>query len=57
MNSSKEQLENLKKKRDENFKKLGQLQLQKEYYEKEIKNLLECQKELYYRIVSMEKNL
>lgn len=55
MNSSKEQLENLKKKRDENFKKLGQYLLQKKYYEENIEKLLQQQEELCNRIFKIEK--
>lgn len=49
------ELEELKRERDENFKKLGQYQLQKSYYEQGIKRLTEIQEELCNRIIRMER--
>jgi hypothetical protein len=51
-----ETLEELKQKRDENFKKLGQWQLQKKYYEDRIKNLLEHQEYLCNKIIGMMRD-
>ena len=51
------ELEQLKQQRDENFKKLGQYQLQKHYYEQEIKRLTETQEELCNRIIKIERDL
>lgn len=50
-------LEQLKQQRDENFKKLGQYQLQKKYYEDSIECLLKHQEELCNRIIRMERDL
>lgn len=49
-------IEELKQQREENFKKLGQWQLQKHYYEHKIKCLTEAQEELCHRIFRMEQD-
>lgn len=51
-----EQLKELIQQRDKNFKKLGQWQLQKKYYEDSIKNLLEHQEYLCNKIIEMTRN-
>lgn len=48
------QLNELIQERDENFKKLGQWQLQKKYYEDSIKNLLQHQEYLCNKIIKMK---
>jgi len=48
-------LEELKQQREENFKKLGQFMLQKQYYEDYIKNLLIKQEELCKKIFELER--
>lgn len=50
------QINELIQQRDENFKKLGQYQLQKKYYEDKIKNLLEHQEYLGNKIIAMMKD-
>lgn len=50
------QLNELIQQRDENFKKLGQWQLQKKYYEDRIKNLLEHQEYLCNKIIGMMRD-
>ena len=48
-------LEQLKQQREENFKKIGQYMLQKQYYENGIKNLLVMQEELCDKIFKLER--
>lgn len=50
------QLDELIQQRDENFKKLGQWQLQKKYYEDSIKNLLKHQEYLCNKIIRMMRD-
>ena len=50
------QLNELIQQRDENFKKLGQWQLQQKYYEDSIKNLLEHQEYLCNKIIRMMRD-
>lgn len=48
-------IENLKKKRDENFAKIGQCLLQKKYYEERIEYLLNEQKSICSKIFTETK--
>lgn len=50
------QLNELIQQRDENFKKLGQWQLQKKYYEDRIKYLLEHQEYLCNKITGIMRD-
>ena len=49
-------LNKLIEQREENFKKLGQWQLQKKYYEDKIKNLLEHQEYLCNKIIAIMRD-
>ena len=48
-------IKELEEQREENFKKIGQYQLQKFYYEQGIEELLKKQQELCDRIYQLEK--